>query len=157
MVARLGDDHARAQRLAAGLAEIPAVDVDPACVHTNILVFRLRPERMPGARETAPSQRLVAGLKERGVLCGAFGATEVRMVTHYEITDADVEATLRGVRRFESSQVRRFRIQVKGETGKVKGETKSARPVPCLPFDVYPLPFALTRSSRLWPSEPANL
>ena len=45
-----------------------------------------------------PSQRFVAGLKERGVLCGAFGATDVRMVTHYEITDADVEATLRAAR-----------------------------------------------------------
>jgi len=43
----------------------------------------------------APSQRFVTGMKERGVLLGAFGATDVRMVTHYEITDADVETTLR--------------------------------------------------------------
>ncbi len=98
MVDRLADDHARARRLAEGLAEIPAVDVDPARIRTNIVVFRLRPERTPGAREAAPSQRLVAGLQERGVLCGAFGATEVRMVTHYEIADADVDATVRAAR-----------------------------------------------------------
>jgi len=98
MVDRLADDHARAKRLGAGLADLPAVEIDPARVHTNILVFRLRPERVPGTPEVAPSQRLVVGLKERGVLCGAFGATDVRMVTHYEITDADVEATLRAAR-----------------------------------------------------------
>ena len=98
MVERLPADHVRARRLAEGLAGIPAVDVDPARIHTNILVFRLRGEKTPGAHELAPSQRLVTGLQERGVLCGAFGATEVRMVTHYEITDADVEAAVRAAR-----------------------------------------------------------
>jgi threonine aldolase len=58
-------------------------------------VFRLRPEKVPGDATVAPSQRFVAGMKERGVLLGAFGATDVRMVTHYEITDANVETTLR--------------------------------------------------------------
>jgi threonine aldolase len=98
MVDRLGEDHARARRLAEGLAELPAVDIDPARVYTNIVVFRLRPEGVPGAAEVAPSQRFVTGLKERGVLCGTFSATEVRMVTHYEISDADVEATLQAAR-----------------------------------------------------------
>ena len=32
------------------------------------------------------------------MLFGAFGATDVRMVTHYEITDADVETTLAAAR-----------------------------------------------------------
>jgi threonine aldolase len=44
----------------------------------------------------------VAGLAERGVACGAFGATEVRMVTHYEITAADVEAALVAARQVVS-------------------------------------------------------
>jgi threonine aldolase len=95
MVDRLADDHERAKHLATGLAQLPAVEIDPARVHTNILVFRLLPQRVPGAPDIAPSQRFVAGLKEHGVLCGAFGAADVRMVTHYEIGDADVEATLR--------------------------------------------------------------
>ena len=56
------------------------------------------PRRSPAPPRSRPSQRFVTGLKERGVLCGTFTATEVRMVTHYEITDADVEATLRAAR-----------------------------------------------------------
>ncbi|HVN75648.1 MAG TPA: GntG family PLP-dependent aldolase [Thermoanaerobaculaceae bacterium] len=98
MVGRIGDDHVRAKRLATGLADIPAVEIDPDRVFTNILVFRLRPERLPAAPGVTPSQLFVTGLKERGVMCGAFGATEVRMVTHYEITDADVDATVRAAR-----------------------------------------------------------
>jgi threonine aldolase len=94
MVNRLGEDHARALRLAEGLAALPAVDLDPAAVHTNIIVFRLRPERVPGRSAVPASQRFVTGLAERGVKCGAFGPTDVRMVTHYEIGDADVDAAL---------------------------------------------------------------
>jgi threonine aldolase len=95
MVERLAEDHVRARRLAEGLATIPAVEIDPARVHTNILVFRLRSDKVPGKAAVTPSQRFVDGMKERGVLLGAFGATDVRMVTHYEIDDAAVEATLR--------------------------------------------------------------
>ena len=98
MVERLGEDHERARRLAKGLAELPAVEIDPARVYTNILVFRLRAEKVPGDAAVAPSQRFVAGMKERGVLLGAFGATDVRMVTHYEIGDADVDAAIKAAR-----------------------------------------------------------
>jgi threonine aldolase len=98
MVPRLPEDHERAQRLAVGLAALPAVELDPARVRTNILVFRLRPERMPGPASVPASERFVAGLRTHGVLCGTFGATEVRMVTHYEIGDAEVEAALAAAR-----------------------------------------------------------
>ena len=98
MVDRLAEDHARARRLAEGLAELSAVELDPARVYTNILVFRLRAERVPGDAAIAPAQRFVTGMRERGVLLGAFGATDVRMVTHYEIGDADVEGTLKAAR-----------------------------------------------------------
>jgi threonine aldolase len=98
MVDRLGEDHERARRLAKGLAELSAVEIDPARVYTNILVFRLRAEKVPGDAAVAPSQRFVTGMRERGVLLGAFGATDVRMVTHYEIGDADVDAALKAAR-----------------------------------------------------------
>lgn len=98
MVDRLPEDHRRARSLALALAELPAVQIDPARVQTNILVFRLRPEAVPGDPALAPSQRFVAALKQRGILAGAFGATEIRMVTHYEISDSDVDATLRAAR-----------------------------------------------------------
>jgi threonine aldolase len=98
MVDRLPEDHRRARLLASGLAELPAVEIDPARVHTNILVLRLRGEALPGDPAVAPSQRFAAAMKQRGVLCGAFGASEIRMVTHYEITDDDVDAALRAAR-----------------------------------------------------------
>jgi threonine aldolase len=98
MVDRLGEDHARARRLAEGLAELPAIDIDPTCILTNILVFGLRPERVPGDPEVPAAQRFLAGLHARGILVNAFTATEVRMVTHYEIGDTDIGATLRAAR-----------------------------------------------------------
>ncbi len=98
MVDRLADDHANAKRLAVGLSDLPGIDIEPSRVHTNILVFRLRPEKVPGDPAAAPSQRFVNGLQARDVRCGTFGATEVRMVTHYEITAADVETTLKAAR-----------------------------------------------------------
>jgi len=98
MVERLPEDHARARRLTEGLAELPAIDLDPASVQTNIVVFRLRPEHFPSRDGLAPAGRFVAGMKERGVLCGAFGGFEVRMVTHYEIDDAAIESALAAAR-----------------------------------------------------------
>ena len=41
-----------------------------------------------------PAGRFVAGMRERGVLCGAFGGFAVRMVTHYEIDDGAIEKGL---------------------------------------------------------------
>ena len=38
-VERLAEDHANARALAEGLAEIPGVEIDPATVETNIVVF----------------------------------------------------------------------------------------------------------------------
>jgi threonine aldolase len=98
MVDRLAEDHARARRLATGLAELPYVALDPARVHTNILVFRLLPERLPGPAAPPAAPRFVEALKARGILCSAFGAVDVRMVVHYEIDDAAVEQTLAAAR-----------------------------------------------------------
>lgn len=59
MVDRLAEDHANARRLAEGLAMLPGVLLDPEQIHTNIVIFGLRP--------TAISpQQLVAGLAARG-------------------------------------------------------------------------------------------
>ncbi len=41
MVDRLADDHANAEALAAGLAQLPGVAVEPVDVRTNIVFFRL--------------------------------------------------------------------------------------------------------------------
>lgn len=95
MVERLPEDHVRACRLAHGLAALPGIHLDPASVQTNIIVATLT-----GAidGERTPATRFVAGMRERGVLCGAFGTHQVRLVTHYEIGDGDVDAAVAAAR-----------------------------------------------------------
>ncbi len=75
---RLADDHANARLLAEALANTEGVSIDPATVETNIVVFRLTAGR--GAAG------LVARLKDRGVLAGAFGPDAIRLVTHRDVS-----------------------------------------------------------------------
>jgi threonine aldolase len=86
---RLAEDHRRAQRLAEGLAEIPGIEVAP--VTTNILYFWLA----EGVSRTP--DELVGGLAERGVLLLGRLEGKFRAVTHYWISDQDIEQTLRAV------------------------------------------------------------
>jgi threonine aldolase len=86
MIDRLPEDHARAKRLAEGLSEIDGVSIDPAVVQTNILVFRVDPGLDQG--------EVVERLKARGLLVSNYGAVGLRMVTHNDIGDADVDRAL---------------------------------------------------------------
>ncbi len=81
MRARLVEDHARAARLAAGLAAAPGVAV--AAPETNIVLADL-PEGGPDAAA------ILGGLRARGVLAVAFGRRRLRFVTHFDIDDRDV-------------------------------------------------------------------
>lgn len=103
MVDRLAEDHRRARRLALGLAELPGVVLQPERILTNIVVFRLAQAKLPGDPALPPNAHFVAAMKAEGVLCGAFGQDEVRMVTHYHITDEDVEKALAAARRVLSA------------------------------------------------------
>ncbi|HEV2528601.1 MAG TPA: low-specificity L-threonine aldolase [Thermomicrobiales bacterium] len=85
MCDRLADDHARARRLAEGLAAVPGVTIDLASVQSNIIVFR-----PPHADFDAVS----AAFRAEGILCSGFGALGLRMVTHYQIDDAAIDRTL---------------------------------------------------------------
>ncbi len=87
MVDRLPEDHARARRLAEGIGDLPGISVDLDTVQTNIVYFHLDP----------PNAGFVPALKEAGILCNG-GASGGRLVTHYEITDADIDATLMAAR-----------------------------------------------------------
>lgn len=87
MVERLADDHANAQGLAQGLARLDGIQIDPATVETNIVIFTLdHPDLTPA--------QLSAGLRQRGVLLNPIGGQKLRAVTHYQISPADVERTL---------------------------------------------------------------
>ena len=68
-VERLAEDHANATLLA------EACDIDPAGVHTNIVVVDV-PEAAP----------VVAAAREAGVLVSAVGPRTVRMVTHLDVS-----------------------------------------------------------------------
>jgi threonine aldolase len=94
---RLADDHANARLLADRLAASPAIELDPAAVQTNIVVFRLA----DGAPD-APT--VVAVAREAGVLIVAFSARTIRAVTHLDVTREQVlEAAERIVAAAESA------------------------------------------------------
>ncbi len=89
-VKRLADDHTNARRLAAGLAELPGVVLDPATVETNIVIFELR-----GALDASAA---VAALLARGVRMGAMGPRTIRAVTHLDVDAEQIERALKAAR-----------------------------------------------------------
>jgi threonine aldolase len=78
---KLAMDHANARFLAEGLAKIPGVQMDPAKVMTNIVVFDVSDTGV------APAE-VSARLKHRGVLMNAINGRCVRAVTHYDVDRA---------------------------------------------------------------------
>jgi threonine aldolase len=85
---RLEEDHARATKLAAGLAGVRGISLDVASVETNIVIFSLE-------GEWGPAQEVLAKLASRGVLAGAAGPKSIRFVTHADVNDIDVQRALR--------------------------------------------------------------
>jgi threonine aldolase len=85
-VERLAEDHANARRLAAGLQGLPGVSVE--LPQTNIVFVDLAPERAHGAVERA---------RAAGVLC--TGLYRLRLVTHLDVSAADVDAAVDALRR----------------------------------------------------------
>ena len=88
--ARLHDDHANAKRLAKGLAEIDGIAVDVDKVPTNIVMFDVA-----GSGKT--SAEIVERLAGNGILAIGFG-TQIRMVTHLDISPDDIETALSAMR-----------------------------------------------------------
>ena len=92
-VQRLADDHALAQRLAAGLANLPGVTVEAP--QTNIVFVDLT----GAARARAPE--LMPFLARHGVL--ATGLYRLRFVTHLDVDAAGVEQAIAVLREFFTS------------------------------------------------------
>ena len=86
MTTRLGEDHANARSLADALAQMAGISV-PHQVQTNIVIFDIS-----GTGLT--TQEFSARLKSRGVLINGVNATEMRLVTHFDVTRADCETAL---------------------------------------------------------------
>ncbi|HZT65812.1 MAG TPA: GntG family PLP-dependent aldolase [Acidimicrobiales bacterium] len=87
MTGRLGEDHARAARLAEAVAERwPDAGCDPRRVQTNIVTF------------THPSpRRLLAHLEEHGVRAGTIAPGVVRLVTHHDVDDEGLERAVKAL------------------------------------------------------------
>jgi threonine aldolase len=83
---RLHEDHVRARRLAEGVAEAIPGSLDPAAVETNMVYVDTEAVGMEPLAA-------IARLKEQRV-----GATlvsgKVRMVTHIDVTDQDIETAI---------------------------------------------------------------
>jgi threonine aldolase len=82
---RLPEDHARLTRLARALAGVRGVSLDPASFPTNILIADLDPAVF------GPATDALARLREKGILAGAAGVASIRLVTHADVGDPDVE------------------------------------------------------------------
>lgn len=83
-IARLKTDHDHAKKLARLLQQIPAIQIAPQHVETNIIIFDIVDEHRSPAE-------LVAALKEQGVLINAVGGRSYRAVTHLHITDKQID------------------------------------------------------------------
>lgn len=85
MIDRLADDHRHAAQLAAGLATIPAVTLDPEMVRTNMVFFDLADEVTQSAEDVVRELRQAAN-----IWLGSNGPRGFRAVTHYWINADDV-------------------------------------------------------------------
>jgi threonine aldolase len=93
MPKRLSEDHANARMLAEGLAKIAGVKIDPTRVQTNIVIFDLEEPR---------AMDLVKYLADRNVLASAISSTQIRFVTHRDVSREQCQQALQATRDFFS-------------------------------------------------------
>jgi threonine aldolase len=86
-VDRLADDHANAQRLAAGIRRIERLRLIPEKVETNLVFFQVDPS-------WGTAGELSSALETRGVLMNAFSRTMLRAATHLDVDAIAVDRAL---------------------------------------------------------------
>ena len=91
-IERLKEDHQNAKRLALGLREIRGISIHPEEVETNILIFDVAGTGM------TPLQ-VNDAMKKEGVLIHASGKTQIRLVTHLDVSKEDIEVALKAFRK----------------------------------------------------------
>lgn len=84
---RLSEDHRRAKVLATACAEVSSNLIDPSFTHTNIVAIDV-------SKTSKSAGDLVAELSEHGILAGAMGSKLLRLVTHMDFDDAQLEQVL---------------------------------------------------------------
>jgi threonine aldolase len=91
-VERLAEDHDNARQLASALAAIPTVQLHPADVETNIVIFDV-------AATGRPAPELGEELEAAGVRVSVLGRTKLRAVTHLDVSRADISRAIEVLRR----------------------------------------------------------
>lgn len=90
-IERLAEDHERAKRFAAAVAEVAPGVVDPTGVETNIVMLDV-------AAIGVDPQAAVAALAERSVRVYAVDSRRLRCVWHLDVDDAATELAIAAVR-----------------------------------------------------------
>jgi threonine aldolase len=99
-VDRLAEDHDNANALAAGLRQLPGMQVDAAPVQTNMVFVSLPAER---------ADRLRSFLRLRRILLGA--GSHIRLVTHLDVCAEDIAAVIQAMGEFLQSEDRQAALQ----------------------------------------------
>jgi threonine aldolase len=89
---RLKEDHQNAKRLAVSLKEFKGVSIDPRHVETNIVIFDI-------ANAGITAAQVAEAMKKEGVLIHAIGKTQIRLVTHLDVTAEDIEKALKAFKK----------------------------------------------------------
>jgi threonine aldolase len=90
MIDRLQDDHRRAKLLAEKIADLHELRVNPHEVETNMIMVALN---------TMTSDLFLEKLAAQKVLALPFDAKTVRIVTHKDIDDNDIERAVTAIRK----------------------------------------------------------
>jgi len=79
----LKTDHVRAKAIAEAIAAVSPSVIDPKTVETNIVGLDL-------SSINITAFELADQLKEHGILAGPLGSKYLRLVTHYDLDDSDI-------------------------------------------------------------------
>ncbi|NNE97444.1 MAG: aminotransferase class I/II-fold pyridoxal phosphate-dependent enzyme [Pyrinomonadaceae bacterium] len=83
---KIEQDHRNARALAEGVADLAGVKIDLESVQTNIVIFDV-------SKAALSSNEICGKLEAEDILAIPFG-TQIRMVTHYDVSHAEIETTL---------------------------------------------------------------
>ncbi len=89
MPARLAEDHQHAKALAAALSGCPGVKVESP-VETNIVIADVGKSKLTAAAFSE-------SMRQRGILFNPISPTKIRMVTHMDVSAADVNTSIAAI------------------------------------------------------------
>jgi threonine aldolase len=85
--ARLKDDHDNARRLGESLAKLRGIDIDLETVQTNMVMMKV----------SVDAAAFAAKLAQAGVLANAVSRDTLRLVTHLDVSRADIDEAVKRV------------------------------------------------------------